>query len=132
MLQRAELFSALALPIGFGLALSSPDAPAQRAHAPTPVAVVDVSFSEQIMPIFEAHCTECHGADNAELGLNLTTYETAMAGSDYGPVIEPGSVIGSLIIDMIESGDMPEEGDPVPPEELELLKTWITEGAQNN
>jgi hypothetical protein len=33
---------------------------------------------------------------------------------------------------MIESGDMPEEGDKVPAEELELIKTWITEGANNN
>jgi mono/diheme cytochrome c family protein len=93
---------------------------------------VEVSFSEQIMPIFEAHCTECHGATSAELGLNLTTYESAMAGSDYGTVIEPGNPDGSLIIDMISSGDMPQDADPMPAEQLDLIRTWISEGALNN
>ena len=64
MLLRAEFFSALALPIGFGLVLQGgPDAPA-RAHAVETVAAV--SFTEQVMPIFEAHCTECHGELNAD------------------------------------------------------------------
>jgi len=133
MLLRAELLAALALPIGIGLI-----AQGRFADAPARATVIDadthaeVSFSEQIAPIFEARCSECHSADNAELGLNLSTYEGAIAGSDYGAVIEPGNPDGSLILDMIASGDMPEEGDPVPPEELELLRTWIAEGAQNN
>jgi len=50
----------------------------------------------------------------------------------YGPVIEAGNPDGSLLIDMIASGDMPEEGDPVTPEELEVIKAWIAEGAENN
>jgi mono/diheme cytochrome c family protein len=91
-----------------------------------------VSFAEQVKPILEARCVECHGASDAELGLNLSTYEGVMAGSDYGTVIEPGNPEGSLLIDMIASGDMPEEGDPVPPEELDLIRTWIQEGAENN
>ncbi len=133
MLLRAELFSALALPIGIGLIVqgSFNDVPA-RATVIDVQTKAEVSFSEQIAPIFEARCTECHNADNPELGLNLATYEGAMVGSDYGTVIEPGNPDGSLILDMISSGDMPEEGDPVPPEELELLRTWIAEGALNN
>lgn len=137
MLPRVELLSALALPIGIGMIVqgSYGDVPA-GAHLPAPASVVQsqepVSFSEQILPIFQARCTECHSDESAELGLNLSTYEGAMAGSDYGTVIEPGNVAGSLLIDMIESGDMPEEGDPVPPEEIALIKTWIEEGAQNN
>ena len=33
---------------------------------------------------------------------------------------------------MIELGDMPQEGEPLTTEELEVIKTWIAEGAQNN
>lgn len=132
MLLRAELFSALALPVGLGLILHG-HAPESHAGPVVDIApAAAVSFAEEVLPIFEARCTECHSADNAELGLNLSTYEGAMAGSDYGTVIEPGNPDGSLLIDMIESGDMPEDGDPVPPEELEIIKTWITEGAENN
>lgn len=133
MLLRADLFSALALSIGLALiARSGLDlAPAQAIDFVTD-AHGDVSFSEQVMPILQSRCVECHGNQSAELGLNMETYEGLMAGSDYGTVIEAGSIEGSLLVDMIESGDMPEEGDPVPPEELELIKTWILEGAKNN
>jgi hypothetical protein len=62
----------------------------------------------------------------------MGTYEGLMAGSDYGTVVEAGDPGASLLVEMIESGDMPEEGDPVTAEELELIKTWITEGAPNN
>jgi uncharacterized membrane protein len=131
MLLRADLFSALALPVGIGLMLQG--GPDQR--APTPAdrdPTHAVSFAEQVMPILEARCTECHSGSDAELGLNLSTYEGVMAGSDYGAVIEPGNPDGSLLIDMVASGDMPEEGDPMPPEELDLIRTWIQEGAENN
>ena len=133
MLLRAELLSALALPLGLALVahVGIEVAPAQATQFDVE-AHGDVSFSEQILPIFQARCVECHGTRSAELGLNLETYEGVMAGSDYGTVIEPGNVEGSLLVDMIESGDMPEEGDPVPPEELDLIKNWILEGAQNN
>jgi mono/diheme cytochrome c family protein len=107
--------------------------PDQR--APTPVdhePAQAVSFAEQVLPIFEARCVECHSGTDAELGLNLSTYEGVMAGSDYGTVIEKGNPEGSLLIDMVASGDMPEEGDPMPPEELDLIRTWIQEGAENN
>lgn len=132
MLLRADLFSALALSIGLALiAQSGLDlAPAQAIFVTD--AHGDVSFAEQIKPILQSRCVECHGNQSAELGLNMETYEGLMAGSDYGTVIEAGSIEGSLLVDMIESGDMPEEGDPVPPEELELIKTWILEGAKNN
>jgi len=131
MLIRAELFSALALPIGLGLILNADPGYEARPMAEQEASTA-ISFSEQILPIFEAHCTECHGGESAELGLNLSTYEGAMAGSDYGTVIEPGNPDGSLIIDMISSGDMPQDKDPLPAEKLELIRTWISEGAENN
>jgi hypothetical protein len=33
---------------------------------------------------------------------------------------------------MITDGDMPEEGDPVPPEEIALIAAWIDAGAPDN
>jgi len=130
MLLRVDVVSALALTFGIGFVLhSSADSSFVDDRSERQVAV---SFADEIMPIFEAYCVECHGEESTELGLRLDTYEGAMAGSDYGSVIEVGDASGSLIIDMIESGDMPEDGDPVPPEDLELIKTWISEGAENN
>ena len=133
MLLRAELFSALAVPIGMGLIVqtSFTDVPARA----TPIASevhAAVSFAEDVMPILQEHCTECHGTDNVELGLNLSTYEGLMAGSDYGTVVERGNADASLIIDMIASGDMPQDKDAMPAEQLEIIRTWINEGAEKN
>lgn len=131
MLLRADVITALAVAAGVGLAVQS-DVASTPSDMSGPAAHEPVSFSTEVMPILEKYCWECHSESNTELGLRLDSYEGVMAGSDYGTVIEAGDPSGSLLIDMVESGDMPEEGDPVSPEELEVLKTWISEGAQNN
>lgn len=131
MIVRADVVSAFAVAVAVGLAIQS-DASAVRAGTDTLDEHEPVSFSAEVLPILEQYCWECHSEQNTELGLRLDSYEGVMAGSDYGTVIEPGDPDGSLLIDMVESGDMPEEGDPVPPELLEIIKTWIAEGAENN
>ena len=132
MLLRSDVLSALAVTIGIGLAVQTD--PGDTAKTTTDLASshAAVSFANDVMPILAKHCHECHSEESTELGLRLDTYEGIMAGSDYGTVVEPGDPDGSVLIDMIESGDMPDEGDPVPPEELEVLRNWISEGAANN
>ena len=121
---RPTLLPVLALPLSLALALHSSPAPAQDSG--------EVSFSRQVLPMFEARCTECHSGPQPEWGLDLATYEGTMVGSDYGPVVERGDPDDSLMIILIADGDMPEEGDPVTPEELEILKSWIRQGAADN
>lgn len=98
----------------------------------------DVSFSEDIMPIFEATCLECHGAADSEgeivleAQLDLRTWEAVMAGSEFGSVIEPGNPEESYLLESVEMGDMPEDGDPLSPEQVDLIRQWIIAGAPNN
>ena len=130
MLLRADVISALVATVGIGFVVhSGVDQPHVNAGVADQAAI---SFAEQVTPILEARCVECHGEESTELGLRLDSYDGMMAGSDYGTVVEAGDPDGSLIIDMIESGDMPEDGDAVPPEEIEIIRTWISEGAENN
>ena len=104
--------------------------------APPPMG--QVSFAGDVMPIFQARCVECHGAtdDNGEVrleaSLNLTSHEGVMAGSEFGSVVEPGDTEGSYLLELIVEGDMPEEGDPVPEEEIDIVRSWIQAGAPNN
>jgi hypothetical protein len=128
----AEFFSAFALSIGIVLIVQGCATGSSAGETMAAQPAGGVSFAAQIGPMFQARCTECHGGPEPQEGLNLSTYVGAMAGSSYGPVIEAGSVNGSLMIDWIASGDMPKEGDPVTPEELELLRAWIVAGAQDN
>ena len=124
---RAGLLSVALLPLGIGLAVQSPAAVAHQAPRAGPV-----SFARQVAPIFEAKCSECHGAETKEAGLDLSSYESAMRGSEYGTVIEAGDPAGSLLIEMVSAGEMPQDADPLPPEEIELIRSWIQAGATNN
>ena len=91
-----------------------------------------VSFESQVLPVFETKCSECHGLSNPEVRLTLISYEGVIKGSEYGIVIEPGEPIESYMIELIEKGEMPQDGEPVSPDELSLIKSWIEEGALNN
>jgi hypothetical protein len=55
-----------------------------------------------------------------------------MKGSEYGPIVEPGGPDDSLMLEMISSGDMPKIGDMLRPQEIEIIRNWIAEGALNN
>jgi hypothetical protein len=142
---RLETLSALVLPVGVALvvqATPSGPAPAHAAAPEVPVATAPQeapSFSEDVMPIFERTCVSCHGAYNEEVDsvvveemLDMTTYEGIMGGSQWGTVIEPGDAANSILYDMVLEGDMPEDGDPLPQEEIEIIGAWIDAGAENN
>ena len=111
----------------------------EREAVEVPQNVLDVSFADEVMPILEARCVDCHGgvddtgAEVVEEGLNLTTYEGVMAGSTWGTVVEAGDAESSLLLQMIIDGDMPKDAEePMPESEIEVLRAWIAEGAQNN
>ena len=116
--------------------------PAPVSTQPERTGGMEVSFSEQILPIFERSCTSCHGGVDAngerraEEELDLSSYDGVMAGSAYGTVVEPGDADASVLVDMVSAGDMPSQDDgpvdPLTPEEIELIRTWINEGAANN
>jgi len=99
---------------------------------PIEVVTSQVSFSNQILPIFQSYCAECHGGFRVREGLNLTSYDSLMAGSFNGPVIVPGNANDSLLIHLIASGEMPERGPAVSGIELQLIMDWSDQGAQNN
>ena len=91
-----------------------------------------VSFAADIKPIFDTRCIKCHGVERTKEGLDMQTYENILAGSNNGPVIEPGNADNSLLVQLIVDGEMPDRGDPVTPDELQLIINWINQGALNN
>lgn len=97
-----------------------------------------VSFAEDLLPLFKAKCAECHGGEDEdgevweEGGLNLLSYERVMQGSEFGPVVEPGKPDESFLLEQVVVGEMPQEGELLPEEEIEMIRAWIAAGAQNN
>lgn len=84
------------------------------------------------MPILQSKCGECHGIENPEVRLTVTNYDELIQGSEFGAVVNPGDPGTSYMIEMIETGEMPQDGEPVSSEELSLIKIWIEQGALNN
>jgi len=93
-----------------------------------------IRYSRDIQPLLSNSCYACHGPDEssreAELRLDLT--ETALE-----RVIVPGRPEDSEVIARITSDDpdvhMPPHGSGRPslkPDQIELVRTWIREGAK--
>lgn len=103
------------------------------AAQPSQTSVIEnVSFQNDVQPILERRCAKCHGGEFPSEGLNMETYESLMSGSQNGVVVVAGDANNSLIIEMIENGEMPKRGQDLTTEQIELIRQWINEGALNN
>ncbi|MBX7208584.1 MAG: PSD1 and planctomycete cytochrome C domain-containing protein [Verrucomicrobiaceae bacterium] len=95
-----------------------------------------VEFSRDIQPLFAEHCLECHGPDAAKGGLVLTTLMGATKALKSGEKgVVPGDIERSAVIARVTTSDLddhmpPKEKKPLKPQEIELLKAWIKEGAK--
>ena len=92
-----------------------------------------VDFKRDIEPIFAAACVQCHGPKKAAGQLRLDTKQAAMKGGLSGAILTPGDAKASRLLARIlgEGGEqrMPLGGDPLKPEQIELIRRWIAEGA---
>ena len=93
------------------------------------VDLADVNYTDDVLPIFEQHCAECHGADNPEEGLQVTTYAGVMAGSIYGAVIKPGDPDGSYLVELVATGQMPKRAPDLSQAEIDTIIAWVEAGA---
>lgn len=84
------------------------------------------TYDGQIGALLEARCAGCHG-DEPIQELDVTSYDSLLAGGVSGPVVVPGDPDGSLIVQK-QSGELPHFGQLTQPE-LELLVEWIVAGA---
>lgn len=92
-------------------------------------------FTKHVLPIFEAKCIRCHGAQRRGGKLDMRSLDALLAGGVSGPAIKPGNSKKSLLIELIHYNEMPpkKESPRVTKEELELLRKWIdARQAQND
>ncbi|MBM4003559.1 MAG: hypothetical protein FJ295_09775 [Planctomycetes bacterium] len=94
----------------------------------------NVSFRSQVAPILVNNCLACHGPKKAEGGYRVDNFERLMAAGESGSHgFSPKAVDASEGFRRIVSSDaserMPLEGDPLPADQVELIKKWIEEGA---
>lgn len=102
----------------------------------------EVSFKNDIQPILRDHCLSCHSAGGsgvAKSGLDLSTYESLMRGTVYGPVVVPGnsdtSTFTKLLTGTNKGLKMPmglNASGTLDNQYILLMRNWVKQGAKNN
>ena len=112
----------LVLPLFVSVSPISADAPQEQ----------QLTYHQDIAPIFREECFSCHNEDDPQGELDLTRYSTMMAGGASGMVIDPGNLNNSrlygAITHMIEPA-MPPESPPIAKEFIKSIRQWIEGGA---
>jgi len=88
-------------------------------------------FEKKIRPLLAEHCWSCHGPDERQGGLRLDSEKAVHRGSEMGPVVLPGKVDESRLIQVVRrKGDvkMPPD-EALSDAEIADLVAWVADGA---
>lgn len=95
-----------------------------------------IDFNRDIRPILSENCFQCHGPDeqHRESGLRLDTHDGALADLGGYSAIVAGDAKQSLLVQRVHDVDAPmppvESKLSLTAAEKELLRRWVTEGAE--
>jgi hypothetical protein len=95
---------------------------------------VNVSYNSHVQPLFNQSCaiSLCHNDQSMASNLSLTSYLNATARPG---IIIPFDAPNSILIQRIEGSLMPQmplNRPRLTPNQINGLRQWIEEGAQNN
>ncbi len=100
-----------------------------------------VSLQFDVQPIFSSRCAiaGCHVQPSPQAGMNLsagvsysnTVNQPAIV---FGPGtrVIPGDPDNSVLYQLVSTGVMPLQGGPLTSEQIETIREWIADGAENN
>ena len=105
-----------------------------------PGVAAQVSFKEDVFPIIQLRCLECHqpgGIGYQKSGLDLRTYEGLMKGTKHGPMITPGNASSSNLLAVIDRRTSPKIWMPHKKKQLskcerQAFRFWVMQGARDN
>ena len=101
----------------------------------------EVSFSQDVKPILDSYCMECHkpgGKGEVASGFSMATHETLMKGARFGPMVIAGDPEGSNMVVLMEGRADPSISMPhgqqktVSKPDIQTIRLWIDQGARNN
>ena len=151
--------SPLALILALGLAVLGLSAcgsdPAPPPTAPTPTQpepepepepdpdVLSPALSSIQRNVFSPTCVVCHGDSDAEAGLNLeegTSFDSLVNATSTQvalDLVEPNDAENSYLIHKLEGragieGDRMPPDDPLSSDDIDVIREWIDDGAEDN
>ncbi|MGH7944109.1 MAG: DUF1549 domain-containing protein [Opitutaceae bacterium] len=104
-----------------------------EAAAQLPASVTQpVDFAQDIQPIFEASCVQCHARGKSKGSFSLETRADFLAGGDAGAPAVAGKSAESYLVEMISGLNseivMPQKGRKLTREQVALFRGWIDQG----
>lgn len=98
-----------------------------------------LTYQANIKPILDANCVSCHvpgGTGFEKTGLLLDSYDSLMKGTQFGPVVVPGSSVSSTLYRLVSgkadpSIRMPHGKSALPESDVSSIAAWIDQGAKN-
>ena len=94
-----------------------------------------VSYYKQVWPLIQRHCQGCHQPARADADFVITSVAECRAGGKSGAALVPGKPDESLLVQYLEGEKeprMPKGKDPLSPEQIELFRQWIAQGAKDD
>ena len=97
-----------------------------------------LDFNRDVRPILSDHCYACHGPDAQKRKAGLRFDQEQAAKADLGgyAAIVAGNIADSVLIERVLSEDEdevmppPEFKKPLTPDQIEVLKRWVSDGAK--
>lgn len=122
------------LPIVLALLLVAFMSPAANAQSTKPGGA-QVSFIQDVAPIFKENCFGCHGSKNPKGKLDMTKLEALRKGGTKDDPVVPGKPDESHLVDVLKATDasrMPpkETGNPLTADKIAIIERWIAQGAK--
>jgi mono/diheme cytochrome c family protein len=99
----------------------------------------EVTYANDIKPIFDKSCVSCHGPEKAKAKLRLDALPSVLKGGEDGKVVEAGASAASVLVHNVAHLGDPDDYMPPPknkagippltPEQIGLIRAWIDQGA---
>ncbi|WP_298861492.1 DUF1553 domain-containing protein [uncultured Gimesia sp.] len=100
------------------------------AKEPTKKQKTELTYENDILPIFRMKCFRCHAGVEPKAGLNLSQPSALIIGGDSGAAIRISAAESSLLYEKIASDEMPAAGQKLTATEKATVRTWINNGAK--
>lgn len=95
-----------------------------------------VYFQNQILPILVSNCTEsgCHNAQDHEDGVVLDSYQSLLSTVENATQNDwqENKLMRALLESDLDDRMPPPPKSALPTAQINLIKTWLAQGAQNN
>jgi hypothetical protein len=108
-----------------------------EAATPAGTAADRVDFAREIRPIFNERCVACHGGVKQAGGLSFLMHDRVLQPTKSGavPVVRGDPEASEVIFRVTAEEDEirmppPEHGPPLSQREIDLLRTWVEQGAE--